>query len=68
MNQRDNSDEQEDKALFLSVLMEASNKCMLLQDIKDEHTYLEKGVYLETLVSLTCLLHIIFSINPLTAK
>lgn len=46
MNQTDNSDEQEDKALFICVFIEALNK-YILQEIKNEHTYLcfEKGVY-----------------------
>jgi hypothetical protein len=45
MSQTDNSDEQEDKALFVYVFIEAPN---ILQETKNENTHLpfEKGVHL----------------------
>lgn len=69
MNHTDNRDEQDDRALFICVRIEAANK-RTLQEIEKEHTYLcfEKGVYLQMLFSLPCRLHVIFSISPLAAK
>lgn len=65
MNHTDNRDEQEDRALFICVCIEAPNK-RTLQELENERTHLcfEKGVHLQTPVSLPCRLHVIFSINP----
>lgn len=47
MNQTNNINEQEAKALFIYVFIEAPSK-YILQELKDDHTHLpfEKGVHL----------------------